>query len=294
MEAPQGLLKRGQRKRKRLWAIGAAVVVVILIVIIVPCAILLPDNSHGGKASTALIPLYIYPVDDAWAPLFRSITDNPSVPFAVVINPQSGPGDSDSPGDEYVSAIERLNSYPNVQTFGYVRTEWAGRDLDTVLNEIERYAGWAEINQTLALNGIFFDEAPHDYSDDKLDFLENVNEAVKNSDGLAEPRAIIHNPGVIPDERLMSGDARADITVVFEQSFQELQVQEDSLDDDLDEDDRSDYAYVVHSVPSGKDLGKLLANWSHQAEYLFVTTLDEDYYNSFGSSWRRFIEGIPT
>lgn len=242
------------------------------------------------------------------------ITDNPSVPFAVVINPQSGPGDSDSPGDEYVSAIERLNSYPNVQTFGYVRTEWAGRDLDTVLNEIERYAGWAEINQTLALNGIFFDEAPHDYSDDKLDFLENVNEAVKNSDGLAEPRAvslryscewpsrlnltintqIIHNPGVIPDERLMSGDARADITVVFEQSFQELQVQEDSLDDDLDEDDRSDYAYVVHSVPSGKDLGKLLANWSHQAEYLFVTTLDEDYYNSFGSSWRRFIEGIPT
>lgn len=107
---------------------------------------------------------------------------------------------------------------------------------------------------------------------------------------LTNATQIIHNPGVIPDERL--NEAQADITVVFEQSFEELQVQQSSLSELSG--DRSQYAYVVHSVPRSRNLGKLLADWSQQAEYLFITTLDENYYNSFGPGWRQFISGVPT
>lgn len=58
--------------------------------------------------------------------------------------------------------------------------------------------------------------------------------------------------------------------------------------------DRSRYSYMVHSVPSGTNLGNLVDDMSQHAGYLFVTSRDSRYYEGFGSNWRRFTDMVPT
>ena len=72
MEAPQRVLEGAQRARKRRRWIVALVVVLALLVVIVPCAVLLPEDARSGLTSTILLPLYIYPVSNAWDPLYRA------------------------------------------------------------------------------------------------------------------------------------------------------------------------------------------------------------------------------
>lgn len=101
---------------------------------------------------------------------------------------------------------------------------------------------------------------------------------------------IIHNPGTIPDDRL---DLKTtDITVVFEQSYSMYKSQQSALSDLSG--DRSKYCYMVHSVPSGSNTGNLLDDMSQHAEYLFVTSRDKQYYEGFGSDWKKFVDLMPT
>lgn len=51
---------------------------------------------------------------------------------------------------------------------------------------------------------------------------------------------------------------------------------------------------MVHSVPSKTNLQKFIDKISHHAEYLFVSTSNKDYYNSFGPEWQQFVKAVPT
>lgn len=60
---------------KRGWFIGiaVAVVVAIIIAIVVPLAVILPKKGKAKHDATVLLPLYIYPTNNAsWAPLYDS------------------------------------------------------------------------------------------------------------------------------------------------------------------------------------------------------------------------------
>jgi hypothetical protein len=83
-----------------------------------------------------------------------------------------------------------------------------------------------------------------------------------------------------------------DITVVFEESFQRYR----TLESDLNalSEDRSHYAFMVHSIPSKTNLQKFVDRISHHAEYLFVSTANKNYYDKFGSSWQDFTDAVPT
>lgn len=52
---------------------------------------------------------------------------------------------------------------------------------------------------------------------------------------------------------------------------------------------------MIHSLPSMKkgDLKDFTKRLSKIAEYLFVTTNDEHYYESFGSDWADFTSVVP-
>lgn len=104
--------------------------------------------------------------------------------FTVIINPSSGPGSSQYPDDHYTTAVQKLNTYPNVKTVGYVRTGYATRNISTVVSEVDTYAGWASKSSGLAMHGIFFDESPHEYSADAVEYMRSVNQAAKNATGL--------------------------------------------------------------------------------------------------------------
>lgn len=101
---------------------------------------------------------------------------------------------------------------------------------------------------------------------------------------------VIRNPGVIPAPEF--SDANTDISVVFEQSYAEYQTKEAELS--TLKDDRSHHCYMVHST--GLDKGKLhnfVDGLSKKAEYLFVTSNDENYYEKFGADWTNFVDAIP-
>lgn len=103
---------------------------------------------------------------------------------------------------------------------------------------------------------------------------------------------VIHNPGAIPDARY--NDTNTDITVVFEQSYQEYQTKQTDLA--ALPKDRKGYAYMVHSVPfqSESSLRKFVNQLSQRAEYLFATTLSQDFYESFDPRWANFTDVVPT
>lgn len=104
---------------------------------------------------------------------------------------------------------------------------------------------------------------------------------------------MIHNPGTTPDSRLEG--VNTDITIILEDGYQSYkdnrQAQLASLPLD-----RSRYSIVLHSIPGDEaesGFKGLIKKLSHQAEYLFLTDLDKDYYSSFGSSWSKFIDAMP-
>ena len=108
----------------------------------------------------------------------------------MVVNPSSGPGTSEFPDDNYSVQLPKLNSYDNVQTVGYVRTGYATQNISLVVSEVATYARWASKNSSLAMHGIFFDEAPHEYSAAAVEYMQTVNQAVKNSTGLQGAKTV--------------------------------------------------------------------------------------------------------
>ncbi len=110
--------------------------------------------------------------------------------FTVIVNPSSGPGASQYPDDYYSAAIQTLNGYPNVKTVGYVRTGYATRNISTVISEVNTYAGWTSKAASLAMHGIFFDESPHEYTADAVEYMRSINQVVKNATGLQGDKTV--------------------------------------------------------------------------------------------------------
>jgi hypothetical protein len=120
----------------------------------------------------------------------NSIATHPDLQFLVVINPSSGPGNSSTPDEAYQTAIRQLNTYPNVQKIGYVRTNYAQRNFSEVLADISTYSGWPSQSADLAVTGIFFDESPHQYAAETVEYLERINAAVINASGIQGDKTV--------------------------------------------------------------------------------------------------------
>ncbi|RMZ75832.1 hypothetical protein DV737_g5105, partial [Chaetothyriales sp. CBS 132003] len=299
MEAPANLLyKQSTHSKCRRISLISVVVIAALLILIIPLAIILPRKGQPkGLASSVLLPLYIYPSSSAWDPLYKALDSHPLLNFTVVINPEDGPGSSAVPSDDYLVELHNLAKYDNARVVGYVRTQWAARNITEVLREVQIYSGWSKINSTasnpspIAMDGIFFDEAPSLYSTQTFEYMRTINQAVKNATGLAGNRTIVHNPGTPPDARFESLDT--DIIVAFEQSSDYFH--SDKVNITALALDRSRYSFMVHSAPAkDSSLRSLVSSMSQRAQYLFATKLTSDYYESFSSDWNSFVEAVPT
>ncbi|KAL5333161.1 Spherulation-specific family 4 [Aspergillus crustosus] len=294
-EATSSALHRKCQLRRRWWVtIGVAVAIVVILVIVIPLAIILPNRGdNGGKPSSVIFPLYIYPESNStWGPLYEAIVSHPELNFLVVVNPSSGPGSSSSPDEAYQLAIRQLDTYPNVQKMGYVRTGYADRNISDVLADVATYSGWTEQAPELAMGGIFFDESPHQFSEATVDYLNRINLAVKNATGIQADRTVIHNPGTIPDTRLAVPNT--DITVVFEQAYDHYKTSQEAELKAVHA-DRNTWAYIFHSVPtmSNSSLESFVHEISERSAYLYLTSRTDSYYEYFDSDLER-IEANPT
>ncbi|KAF2201230.1 hypothetical protein GQ43DRAFT_463341 [Delitschia confertaspora ATCC 74209] len=247
---------------------------------------------------SVILPLYVYPWPGQWDPLYTAAKKHPSVDFTVIINPCSGSCTGNLPDQYYQSEIPKLKTYRNIRTLGYVATNYTNKAIEEVLEEVQTYAEWGKHsnNTKLRVDGIFFDETPTDYSDKKYRYLQRAAGVVRNATSFRD-QFVVHNPGNIPLAPLTTTANTAntylnlaDITVVFEQTFEKW-VSKDNFDQLRKlKVRRSKLAVMVHSLPesSTKLLEWVVDSLSEMAGHYFITTVKETdaYYSSFSTAFQ--------
>ncbi|KAK0733189.1 Spherulation-specific family 4 [Lasiosphaeria miniovina] len=160
-----------------------------------------------------LLPLYIYPDTAAWEPLFSAVLRHPNLQFTVVVNPANGPGNRHATDANYTASLLRLSSLANVTILGYVYCSYGERPLEALKLDIKTYRGWCG-EQSIQVDGIFFDEAPS--GAELVEYMAEVAENARETLGdVARGGAttVIYNPGVFVDQAYYCS---ADYIAVFE------------------------------------------------------------------------------
>ena len=124
----------------------------------------------------AIVPLYTDPGPE-WKRLAQAIGASPDVPFAIIINPQSGVGIAHR--DDYAAALPALAA-ANVTLYGYVDTAYGKRDLAAVEAEMAQWRDW------YGITNFFYD----DVATGELDYYRGLSERARafgNAQTIANP-----------------------------------------------------------------------------------------------------------
>ncbi|KAI1429877.1 Spherulation-specific family 4-domain-containing protein [Xylaria sp. FL1777] len=175
------------------------------------------------SATGVLLPLYVYPSiiygDGAarWQPALAAVAATPGVPWLVVVNPGDGPGATGAPGNgdsNYMSGVAQLNLHANVQTLGYVRTDYGAAPAAELRANITSWAGWASwAAADIGVQGIFFDEASARNTD--FDYLSSAVAFARTAFG-ARQIVTVCNFGAAAD---VSFYDICDVVVAFESAL---------------------------------------------------------------------------
>jgi hypothetical protein len=119
------------------------------------CGCVLLQRVVLGSVGGTLIPFYDYPTASVIQPLLDAQIAHPNVPMQVILNPDTGPGQTQDP--TYVSAIQAFDAV-GIQSIGYVNTSNNARPIADVMSDILLW-------QTLySPDGIFLDSMGSDLS----------------------------------------------------------------------------------------------------------------------------------
>lgn len=155
-----------------------------------------------AAAIEIVVPAYFYPSSSGsdWGDLDTAAQ---RVPITAIMNPNSGPGNSLN--SDYTNVVDSLRAEGG-RVIGYVSSSYANRPLQQVLDDIDKYAAWYDID------GIFVDEMTNDSQTSHLDFYQSVYDHIKSIDAGWE---VMGNPGTATQEDYLTRPA-ADRLMVFE------------------------------------------------------------------------------
>lgn len=167
-----------------------------------------------AAALTVALPLYQWPLPGAWDQVYNTIEAHPLTNFDIIVNQNSGPGQF-PPSPDYTSAVAKLNTYPNVATYGYLKINWAARPLSQTISDVRTYAQWSSYpHADISLAGLFIDEAPWDTAD--LPYMAELATRIRKIMPPGSAR-IWTNPGTPVADRFYQ---YADIVTAFEDTFE--------------------------------------------------------------------------
>ncbi|CAG8981998.1 hypothetical protein HYALB_00004866 [Hymenoscyphus albidus] len=267
---------------------------IAIVVLVVPIAIMFGRNKHHMK-TMVLVPLYIYPTYQAWDPLLEAIESHPSTTFAIIINPQSGPGPNPVPDTNFTIQIPRLNQYHNVLNVGYVPTNYSHRPLESVVSDIQTYARWhSNALRGMGLSGIFLDETPSEWSDEAGMFYQSIESVIRGVGGFGKRPLIIHNPGTVPSPKYLP---YTDLNVIFEGPYNTFQAKSFDIMAFMKSTriSKDKLVCLVHSLPqdmSLEDQGNFLKELKKLAGAVFVTGLSENYYTTFWNGFENWVSQL--
>ena len=195
-----------------------------------------------------LLPLYLYPSTSAsaWSNVTAAIEAYPKVQWQVIVNPNSGPGTTGgSPADpNYITAIAKLNSYTNVQTLGYVDTQYTQRAYSAVTTDINTYASWSDYpNADISIAGIFFDDVNNTASDPVYTYMHNAS-TYAYATVPSDVTPVVFNPGSLAPTQLFD---YCDTMVEFENTF--ANYKNDTTIKTIPSGYRGQSAIIVNSTP---------------------------------------------
>ncbi len=163
---------------------------ILKITICIVASYLMPIST-SASALEIVVPAYFYPSSSGsdWDEMNSAAT---VVPLTAIMNPNSGPGNSQS--SDYSNAVNSLRSNGG-NVIGYVSSSYANRPIADVKADIDSYSAWYNID------GIFIDEMTNTSSASDLDFYEEVYAYIK----LIEPTwEVMGNPGTSTQEAYLT------------------------------------------------------------------------------------------
>ncbi|KAJ5105707.1 Spherulation-specific family 4 [Penicillium alfredii] len=242
----------------------------------IPLTSVAPTASSSAVSSASpvgvLLPLYTGPGEngDAWKPVYNAITSHSMVPFYVIINPDSGPGTT----EEYIQAITKLKSSPNVQLLGYVPTTYAEKPNAEIEKVISTYGNWASYTaNNITLSGMFFDEAPNTNDNAKIKYMQNIAQSARSKN----MNTVVFNPGAkLEDAAAAQYFEAADFIVEFEKDYTEWQ--SESTEEKFSTTQyRSKDAVIVKQTPEDADIAAIVRDASNLGIGAVYLTHDGDY-----------------
>jgi len=235
-----------------------------------------------ASATSVLFPLYIYPTSTStWDPLYSAISSNPDVAFTVVVNPDSGPGGT-SPNSDYTPALQQLNSYSNVQTIGYIDSQYGAQDASALEAEVDEYAAWPE---DVRPTGVFWDDVTQSDESGSWEILQTASEYAQ-SQGLS---TIVFNPGTIPADDTLYGYGTQ--TIISEIPYSEYASQSAAIA--AIDVAASELSIILLSVPSDTDLSSVVSTFVDRG-YGSVYFTDLDGYTSFSDDLDTFVSDVAS
>jgi hypothetical protein len=235
-------------------------------------------------AAYITFPLYIYPSSNAWAPLYTAIASNPHLLFQLIINPNSGPGSTQYPSSDYITALAKLNTYPNVQLLGYVHISYCSRPQSDVEKDVSTYAGWSTYSSAdISVNGIFFDEAPNSYTAADFTYLTSVTTYARSAFGGGHLNL---NPGVLCDSRYFT---LVDTVNVFEDFYSSYSSQ---TINSIPTAQRSQSTIIIHNFNGNQNKQASLVSSiaASGISGMYITTSRE--YSTFSRYWTQFVSAM--
>ena len=209
-----------------------------------------------SNSLSIIFPLYLYPGHNgaAWSDVFSTIEANPAAQWQVVINPNSGPGTTGIPSDSnFISGISKLNSYPNVNTVGYVATSYGNKNISAVNAETDVYASWAGYSgANIAIGGVYFDEVSSEETDTIYSYYQTIAAHARSS--FKSSAHVVFNPGYRAPTQLFS---YADTIVEYEDSLANYEGK--GIIDQIPAQFRDQSALQIYSTPEGTDVASLIS-----------------------------------
>ena len=164
-------------------------------------------HLHSIERTGLLIPLYLYPENIHTNAVYNRLMSlkrkYETVPFWVIVNPDSGPGTGVD--ENYDKAIDRLRG-AGCQVLGYVSTRYGQRTVAQVREDLSR---WQRMYP--AVQGIFFDEMKYEDKEAASDHQVTLNKAARDMGYWPT----VANPGAETPERFFAEDC-ADVIIIHE------------------------------------------------------------------------------
>jgi len=247
-------------------------------------------RAAAALLTGVVVPLYWDPEKacSAWQPLITALSTHPTLPFYVIVNPDSGPG-SATPDKTYQTCIPSLRAASsNLKVIGYVATGFGDNAESDVEGLVDLYAAWGTAYRP---DGIFFDEVSTSTGDLSTygDYRTYVASKTWHTSGES---FVALNPGTNTNSGYF---AIADLVMTFEDTYNSFTLSDLTISS---AEPAAKQAVILHTAPSSTPTGVIDELVTDGIGAVFITeeadnaSTDFNPYTNFPTDWLDFVAAV--